>query len=312
MTDGRPAFLFPGQLSESVGMGGDLIDGEPGARELVAWTSGRCGIDLEPLIREGPVETLHENLPAQAGVYLVSTLASRALARRGVQPPATAGYSLGNYGAMVAAGAISYEEALEVLIAVWRETERLGIRGAMGAVVGARREAVDEVCGNLRRSGRLVWIGNVNSSTQFVLTGETGAVPAALEALAPRALSVLPLSMTWPIHSELMQPVADAISPLVAACRTIRDPRVPYYGPDGTRAASGEQVRRILGTEFRHPTLWNATFEALVRDGFHEFLEVGPGEMLSKMARWIDRNAICRRAGTLAEIERLPDILRRQ
>ncbi len=312
MSRTTPAFLFPGQLSELVGMGCDLIDAEPGARELADSTSARCGVDLERLMREGPIESLHENLPAQAGVYLVSTLAFRALARRGIRPPATAGYSLGNYAAIVAAGAISYEEALEVLIAVWRETERLKIRGSMGAIVGARREAVEDVCANLRRSGRLVWIGNVNSSTQFVLTGEAAAVAQALEMLAPRALSVLPLSMSWPIHSELMRPVADAVAPLVAACRTIQDPRVPYYGPDGTVAATGEQIRRILGTEFCLPTLWNGTFEALIRDGFLRFLEVGPGEMLSKMARWIDRNAVCRPAGTLTDIERLPGILLRQ
>jgi [acyl-carrier-protein] S-malonyltransferase len=312
MSGARPACIFPGQLSEFVGMGRDLLETEPGARELASATSARCGIDLERLIREGPIEALRKNLPAQAGVYLVSTLASRALARRGIEPPATAGYSLGNYAAIVAAGAISYEEGLEILIAVWRETEALGIRGAMGAIVGARRETVDEVCEALRRDGRSVWIGNVNSSTQFVLTGQADAVAAALDELAPRALSVLPLPMSWPIHSELMQPVADAISPMVAACRTIRDPRVPYYGPDGRIAEGGEDVRRILATEFCHPTLWNVTFESLVRDGFRSFLEVGPGEMLSKMARWIDRSVVCRPAGTLAEIERLPDILRKQ
>ena len=304
MSGPPPAFLFPGQLSESVGMGRDLLESEPGAGELLRATSARCGLDLERLILEGPLEALRENLAAQAGVYLISTLVARALARRGLTPPATAGYSLGNYAAMTAAGAVSYEEGLEVLIAVWRETEALGVHGGMGAVVGARREAVDETCARLRDAGRKVWIGNVNSSTQFVLTGEAEAVRAALEALAPRALSVLPLSMTWPIHSELMQPVADAVAPVVASCRTIRDPRVPYYGPDGRIAATAKDVRRILATEFCHPTLWNATFEALVGDGHHTFLETGPGEMLSKMSRWIDRSALCQPCGTVEAVER--------
>ena len=97
---------------------------------------------------EGIAKALREPLlkvfPAQAGVYLVSTLSARELVRQGVGPTATAGYSLGNYAAMVAAGAIYYEDALDVLVAVWRETERLGIRGAMGAVIGARREAVED------------------------------------------------------------------------------------------------------------------------------------------------------------------------
>ena len=305
-----PAFLFPGQLAESVGMGRDFYDADPAARELVRQTSEKCGLDLERLLFSGPIEALRENLAAQAGVYLVSTLAARVLAREGVRPAATAGYSLGNYAALVAAGAISFEEGLDVLIAVWRETERLGIRGAMGAVVGARREAVESICDDLRRRGLPVWIGNVNASTQFVLTGTEPAVAAALAELAPRALTVLPLTMNWPIHSELMEPVARAIAPVVAGCRSIRDPIVPFYGPDGRIESTGEGVRRLLGTEFCHPTLWNATVEAMVRDGNRVFLETGPGEMLTKMLRWIDRSVTCRPAGTLEAIAAASRILR--
>src|SRR5262249_29686246 len=155
---------------EWVGMGRDFHDSDPHgeARALFDWTSERCGLDLARILFEGPEPALHENLAAQAGVFLVSTLAARALARRAVRPAATAGYSLGTYAGMVAAGGLSYEEALDVLIAVWRETERLGIRGAMGAVVGARADAVEGVCAALREKGLPVWIGNVNASTQFV------------------------------------------------------------------------------------------------------------------------------------------------
>jgi [acyl-carrier-protein] S-malonyltransferase len=306
----RPAFLFSGQLAETIGMGRDFYDADTDARRLFAVTSDRCGRNIETILFSGPEEALHENLAAQAGVYLVSTLAARALARDGIEPPATAGYSLGNYAALVAAGAISYEEGLDVLVAVWRETERLAIRGAMGAVVGARREAVEDVCGQLRGRGLPVWIGNVNSSTQFVLTGNTEAVTAALQALAPRALSVLPLPMNWPIHSELMLPVADAVSAVVDACRTIRDPAVPYYGPDGLVKRTAAEVRRLLSTEFCFATLWNATFEAMVRDGFRTFLEVGPGDMLCRMSRWIDRSVTCRPAGSVGDIQRAADIIR--
>ncbi|HEX9689737.1 MAG TPA: ACP S-malonyltransferase [Thermoanaerobaculia bacterium] len=306
----EPGFLFSGQLAEAVGMGRDFWEADPEARELFAATSARCGRNLEKILFEGPEASLHENLAAQAGVYLVSTLAARALEREGVRPGATAGYSLGNYAAMVAAQAISYDDALEVLIAVWRETERLGIRGSMGAVIGVRRETVDEVCADLTGRGLPVWIGNVNASTQFVLTGRTEAVEEALRILAPKSLSVLPLSMSWPIHSVLMEPVARAVAPVVEACRSIRDPAVPYYGPDGKRARTGERVRELIGTEFVHPTLWNETYEALIADGLRSFVEVGPGDMLSKMSRWIDRTTTCLPAGSLAAIRAASDSLR--
>ncbi len=306
------AFLFPGQLAEWVGMGRDFFDADPEARRLFALTSERCGRDLERIVFEGPEAELRENLAAQAGVYLVSTLAARELVRQGVRPTATAGYSLGNYAAMVAAGAIAYEEALDVLVAVWRETERLHIRGAMAAVIGARRDAVEEVLAGLRALGLPVWIGNVNASTQFVLTGSSEAVKAALDELGPRALSVLPLTMSWPIHSELMHPVADAIAPLIAGLATVRKPDVPYYGPEGRPVDGAQDVRRMLGTAFCFPTLWKETFEALVADGNRGFVEAGPGEMLSRMVRWIDRTTRCLPAGSLAAIRSAVDIVGRE
>jgi [acyl-carrier-protein] S-malonyltransferase len=303
-------FLFPGQLSEYSGMGRDFYEADPEARALFEETSRRCGRDFERILFSEDSAELHENLAAQAGVYLVSTLACRALAREGIRPAATAGYSLGNYAAFVAAGAVSYEEGLDVLVAVWRETERLGVRGAMGAIIGCRREIVEEVCGQLRERGLPVWIGNVNSSTQFIVTGSEEAVRSALQTLAPRALSVLPLSMSWPIHSELMEPVARAVAPIVENLASVRDPEVPFYGPDGTVARKGDQVRRLLATEFLYPTLWNATFEAMIADGFRTFLEVGPGEMLGRMSRWIDRSVTVHAAGTVEAISKTVDILR--
>jgi [acyl-carrier-protein] S-malonyltransferase len=303
------AFLCPGQLSEFVGMGRDLVESDPNARSLLGQTSERCGRDLARIVFEGPDAELHENLAAQASVFCVSTLASRALERGGARPAATAGYSLGNYAAMVASGAVSYDDALAVLVAVFVETERRGIRGAMGAAVGVRRDAVDEVCERLSAAGKPVSIGNVNANTQFVLTGRPDAVAEALEALKSRSLSVLPLPMNWPIHSALMEPVARAVAPLVSGLASIRDPLVPFFGPDGRRARTGEDVRRLLATEFVHPTQWNATVTSMIEDGHRSFLEVGPGEMLTKMLRWIDRSASCRPAGTLPAIRAAADII---
>jgi [acyl-carrier-protein] S-malonyltransferase len=135
-------------------------------------------------------------------------------------------------------------------------------------------------------------------------------VKEALAALGPKALSVLPLSMNWPIHSELMAPVARAIDPVVASCRSIRDPEVPFHGPQGRVIEQGEKIRELLATEFVHPTLWNATFESMVAAGFRTFLEVGPGEMLARISRWIDRSVTVHRAGTVEEITKVAGILK--
>ena len=124
---------------------------------------------------------------------------------------------------------------------------------------------------------------------------------AALEELGPRALSVLPLTMSWPIHSELMRPVADAIAPLIARLTTVRRPDVPYYGPEGVPVSGAEDVRRLLGTAFCFPTLWKETFEAMVADGNRVFIEAGPGR--DALARWCAGSigpTRCLPAGTLA------------
>ncbi len=142
-----------------------------------------------------------------------------------------------------------------------------------------------------------------------MLTGQAEAVAAALEALAPKALSVLPLGMSWPIHSELMLPVSHAVSPVVASLGSIRAPVVPYYAPDGDRAESAARIREILASGFCRPTLWNTTVERMIADGHRAFLEVGPGEMLTKMTRWIDRSVSCRRAGAVEAQASLTDII---
>ena len=105
--------------------------------------------------------------------------------------------------------------------------------------------------------------------------------------------------MSWPIHSELMRPIAEAIAPMIAGL-FVRSgtPAVPYYGPEGRAVENGEEVRRLLGSAFCFPTLWKDTFEAMTEDGHRLYLEVGPGDMLSKMVRWIDRSTRAVPAGT--------------
>jgi [acyl-carrier-protein] S-malonyltransferase len=296
------AWLFSGQLSEHAGMGADLLAASAQARALLARASGRIGFDLGRALSD-PAE-IGENRAAQPGVFLVSVLAADELARRGVAPDAIAGYSLGNYAALVAAGAVSFDDALDVLLAVTETVERLGIGGAMGAVIGVGVPAAEEVCAALRAAGDPVWIGNVNAATQLVLTGSGRGIDRALAELSPRALKVIRLPMTWPIHSPLMEPVADAVRTVVAGCASIAAPRVPLYaGHRAARIEAAEDVADLLARQIALPSRWKETVERMFADGHRDFLEVGPGETLSRMLRWIVREGRCRPAGTLAAIE---------
>ncbi len=300
------AFLFPGQLSEHAGMGKDFYEGSAGARELFERASERCGADLAAALFEGPESRLRENRVSQPGVFLVSTLAQRELSARGIAPAAVAGYSLGNYAALVAAGAVSFDDALTVLLAVLDESERRRIRGAMGAVIGVPVEAAERACAELRGRGKPVWIGNVNASTQLVLTGSREGVDAALEALAPNALKALRLPMTWPIHSPLMEEVTAAVAPVVARCSSLAAPRLPLYaGHLAGRVRTVEEVADLLVRQVAAPSRWKETVEAMFADGHAEFLEVGPGETLTKMLRWIVREGKCRVAGSREAMDAL-------
>jgi [acyl-carrier-protein] S-malonyltransferase len=301
------AFLFSGQLSEYVGMGRDFFDADPSARKLFEKTSERCGVNLPKILFEGPEEALRDNRAAQPGVFLVSTLAARELERRGARPSAVTGYSLGNYAALVAAGAVSYDDALTVLLAVLEETGRLGIAGAMGAVIGLPEEAVEEACRGLRSGGRPVWIGNVNAATQIVVTGTVAGIDALLDRVGEKALKAVRLSMTWPIHSPLMEPVARALAPVVEACASVRPPRAPFYAPSsGARIGTAQEVRDLLAGQIALPSRWAEVLRKISGTGEREFREVGPGDTLCRMIRWTVRDARCVPAGTLSAIAALP------
>ena len=298
------AWLFSGQVSEFPGMGSDFFAASAEARALRDAASERCGFDLGAALASG--ESIAENRVAQPGVFLVSLAAASELGRRGFRPAAIAGYSLGNYAALVAAGAVSFDDALTILLAVSAIAARRGIEGAMGAVIGVPAAAVEETCALLRSEGDPVWIGNVNAATQLVITGSSRGIDRALEIFAPKALRVLRLPMTWPIHSELMEGVARDVAPVVAGCRSIAAPGVPLYaGHVARRITTAGEVADLLTRQIALPSQWKDTVEAMHADGHREFLEVGPGETLSRMLRWIVREGRCRPAGTLAAIDAL-------
>jgi len=294
--------LFPGQLSEKPGMGEALA-----ARFdfVAAWFEEvfrRSGVDLPGTFFGAGSPSLHDDLPAQVGVFAVSLAALDALEKlHGLVPAAAAGYSLGTYAAFVAAGALEREAALDVLLAAQRlldEDRRANAakpRG-MGFVIGLSRAEVDALIDEIRSEESLgteaLAIGNENAARQFVLTGERAAVEQAIERARPSALKAEMLPLSQCMHSPGLGDVTRRLKILLEGKTAIRTPKLHLYAPMlGRRIFLLEEISSVLFEQISRPSLWSPTLAAMGADGITDFAEVGPGDVLTKLLRWTLREA---------------------
>jgi [acyl-carrier-protein] S-malonyltransferase len=289
----RFAALFPGQLSEKPGMGEALAARHDFCAAFFEQVSGRSGVDLAATFFGAGAPSLHDDLPAQVGVFAVSIAALDALERgHGLAPAAAAGYSLGTYAAFVAAGCLDRWVALEVLLEAHRlldEERRANAAepGGMGFVIGLPRAAVEEA---LVDTG--VSIGNENAAQQFVLTGGARKVAAAIEGLRPKALRAEVLPLTQSMHSPRLADLTRRLRSGFEGRTAFREPGCRLYAPMlGRRISSVEEVSSVLYGQLARPSLWAQTLAAMGADGFSLFAEVGPGEVLTKLLRWTLREA---------------------
>ncbi|HQR45573.1 MAG TPA: ACP S-malonyltransferase [Thermoanaerobaculia bacterium] len=287
------AALFPGQLSEKPGMGEAFASRFDFVAAWFEEVSRRSGVDLAATFFGAGSASLHDDLPAQAGVYAVSVAARDVLERvHGLVPAAVAGYSLGTYAAFVAAGVLDRFEALDVLLEAGRllaEERRRdsGRPGGMGFVVGLGRKAVEE---GLDGTGAA--IGTVNAGQQFVLTGERAAVEEAVESLRPKALRAEMLPIGLAMHSRRLDDVSRRLSLFLEGRTAVRTPTCSLYVPMlGARVSSREEISSVLSLQLSRPSLWAPTLAAMGADGFSVFAETGPGDVLTKLLRWTLRDA---------------------
>ena len=285
--------LFPGQLSEKPGTGEALA-----ARFdfVAAWferVSRRSGVDLSGTFFGSGAPSLHDDLPAQVGVFAASVAALDALEKiHGLVPAAAAGYSLGTYAAFVAAGALEREAALDVLLAAQRlldEYRRANADrpGGMGFVIGLSRGDVEAAL-----AGSGVDIATENAAQQFVVSGERAAVVEAVERLRPKALRAEILPLAQCMHSPRLGDVTRRLKILLEGKTAIRTPKLHLYAPMlGRRISSLEETSSVLLLQISRPSLWSSTLAAMGADGFSVFAEVGPGDVLTKLLRWTLREA---------------------
>ena len=281
------AFVFPGQGSQQVGMGKALADAFPESRAVYAQADAALGFPLSTLCFEGPEADLQLTANTQPAILATSVAALRPLLARGIEPQRVAGHSLGEYSALVAAGALSLEDALRTVRRrgqYMQEAVPVGV-GAMAAILGLDLAAIEAACREAAQ-GEVVAPANVNSPGQVVIAGHTAAVARASEKCkAAGAKRAVPLPVSAPFHCALMQPAQDRLAPELEAL-AFRDPAPPLVNNvdaalvrDGAACRAG-LVRQVSGT-----VRWQESVERLAQEGVTTFVEVGPGTVLSGLVK---------------------------
>jgi len=289
---GKLAFLFPGQASQYPGMGKELADNHPVARSVFAEADAALGFSISDLCFNGSEDALKLTVNTQPAILTVSVAAYRVLADQGVQPDFVAGHSLGEFSALVAAGALEFSDAVRL---VRRRGEYMqsavpeGV-GAMAAILGLAPAQVAGIC-RQAADGQIVTPANLNSPEQTVISGHAEAVKRAVElASAGGAKRAVMLPVSAPFHSALMQPAAQRLEADLNAT-AFHALRVPLVNnADAELTTSGDEAREGLVRQVTLPVRWEESVRELVDQGVNTFVEVGPGRVLTGLLRQIDRS----------------------
>ncbi|HEV8585684.1 MAG TPA: ACP S-malonyltransferase [Methylomirabilota bacterium] len=287
------AFLFPGQGSQAVGMGKAFHDASAGARAVFEEANAALGFDLRRLMFEGPESELMLTTNTQPAILTASVAAAAACAERGLRPALAAGHSLGEYSALVVAGALRLSDAVGVVRkrgAFMQEAVPVGT-GAMAAIMGLSLDVVEGVARDAAQ-GQVVDVANVNSAQQIVIAGDKAAVERAVALAGERGgkKSVL-LPVSAPFHCALMKPAAERLAGELAAI-PVSDPAIPVVrNVDAGVTRAAKDVAPYLVRQVASPVRWTACVERLAAEGATAFVEVGPGRVLTALTRRIVEGA---------------------
>lgn len=286
------AYVFPGQGSQAVGMLADVAAEYPVIEATFAEASHVLGYDLWALVQDGPAEQLNETQRTQPALLTASVALYRALEQAGVPAPEwMAGHSLGEYSALVCAGALDFKDAVKLVATrgkLMQSAVPAGI-GAMAAIIGLDDELVKQACAE-SAGDEVVAAVNFNSPGQVVIAGHKAAVEragaACIKAGAKRAL---PLPVSVPSHCSLMQPAADQMAVELGKL-TVNTPQVPVVNNvDVDAPREADKIRDALVRQLHSPVRWTETVEYLVQQGVTEVFEIGPGKVLTGLNKRIDK-----------------------
>src|SRR5215213_3955739 len=288
------AFVYPGQGSQKVGMGAELLEHEGDL--LAAYlrqAEAASGHPIRKICLEGPMEALTRTEVAQPALFCVSLAVTDAARARDLQPDYVAGHSLGEYTAACASGAVSVEDGIELVSLRGKLMGQIGDErpGAMAAVIGLGADDLERLCGEASDAG-VVALANINSPTQIVVSGEEEGVGRLMElAVGAGATRVVRLQVAAAFHSELMKPVQEQMADAVREVAW-SDPRVPVaVNSRGALVQDAQALQEALVEQIASPVRWVACVQALVTEGVETFLESGPGRVLGGLIRQIHPDA---------------------
>ena len=293
---GPIAFLFPGQGSQYAGMGKDLAEKFPAARQVFEEADNALGFELSELCFSGPAEQLQLTENTQPAILTVSVAALRAMESEGFpKPDFVAGHSLGEYSALVAAGTLALADAVRTVRARGRymqEAVPVGV-GAMAAILGADLNVIVAACKEAAE-GQVCSPANINSPGQVVIAGDAAAVNRAIELLKTRgAKRAIKLNVSAPFHCALMMPAQERLSKDLERI-SFAPPAMPVVtNVDATSVLQGDDARDALIRQVSQPVKWLSSVEFLISQGVQSFIETGPGKVLSGLMRQIDRSVSC-------------------
>ncbi|MBR9976391.1 MAG: ACP S-malonyltransferase [Bacteroidetes bacterium] len=297
----KTALLFPGQASQYVGMGKDLYDNHDRARELFDAANDIMDTDLRRISFEGPAEELKQTKYTQPAIFVHSVVMAELL---GIVPAAAAGHSLGEYSALVAAGALTFENGLRLVKKRGELMQESGTRspGTMAAVIGAEADVVDAACREAADAG-IVQTANFNSPGQIVISGSIAGIDRAMEVLKEKGVRLVKkLPVSGAFHSPLMQYAQDELGAVLDAT-PISEARFPVYtNVTAKPVTSADEIRDNLLRQVTSPVLWQSSMEHMLADGMSRFIECGPGNVLQGLMKRIGPDANCVVAGTHEEL----------
>ncbi len=286
------AFLFPGQASQYVGMGADLYhEAEHTVRAYYDWANDLLSFDLKKVSFKGPAEELKQTRITQPAIFVHSVALAAFFTKSGVKFDAAAGHSLGEYSALVAADAMDFDQALEVVALRGELMQSTGtVRpGAMAAVIGLEMDQINHIVGRASGGKQVVVAANLNAPGQIVISGDAEAVESAMDIAGRKgAKRVVLLDVSGAFHSPLMAPAADKLSAKLGEVE-IRGPRVPVYlNVTGQSAFEPQDIRMRLIQQLTSPVRWERTIRNMLSDGIDRFVEIGPGKVLQGLVKRID------------------------